>query len=275
MAYKQRFYEVRKEMEKLRDELTEQHRKMVADKHFMALDEERTWYREELQKANERCKRMEASYKKLQAEHDEALADRNLLLAQLIDVKKENKALYQERVRRNPPAASIATGPIPSTLSKSLKTVESNFERTLRLTTPPYNRTQESEKKTPQTAEPNYRTMDFAHESLNKRNRTQMGRLETGKSTRPGCEETVAALRRQLDAERRRSRDLATEQVKAKTRDTELCDFLVSCIDEVKKDIVFRQRASLASLRGQKPMTAPEDSARPTSLSSFLGSDRK
>eukprot|EP01022_Parablepharisma_sp_SALTPOND_P013232 TRINITY_DN1751_c0_g1_i1.p4 TRINITY_DN1751_c0_g1~~TRINITY_DN1751_c0_g1_i1.p4 ORF type:complete len:325 (-),score=49.39 TRINITY_DN1751_c0_g1_i1:3161-4135(-) len=233
LAYKQRFYEVRKEMEELKLEIAEERQKLNRDKRILSLEEERDWYRDELEKTETRLRKLETSHEKLKAEYQEAVADRKLLREQLYWVKKENKELYVQKTG----AGITLKSPHISVLDRSLKTAEGGLNRAFKLVTPLT------------TVQKSFQTVDSVKEQI---------KIEPTLET-PEHVDAVSSLRKRLATEQKKVRELTREKVEAKNNEAELRELFVDCVETVKRDIEMRQikkdsaKVSLASfLSGDK-----------------------
>ena len=237
-AYRHKFSEIHHEMEELRSQLSEEKLKLRRDKQIHMLENERDWYREELQKADTRLKKLEAENKKLRVEFEEASNDRKGLYSQMVGLKKENKTLTQLKEGGN----RISESPAPTTTSK--------FE----------------EKKMIKLA---------TAQSQERLHRPIMCESAAG-STKNSYnvklyEEMICSLKKQLENERKVSRTLKAEKVKEKIKDTELQDFFISCVEEAKKDILIRQKlnSGAVTLRTQSQRSKMFSPARENFVETF------
>lgn len=245
LAYKQRFYDIRKEMELLRKELEEERYKLQRDKKILALEEERDWYRDELAKHEERYSKLEQSYAKLKSEHDELIADKELLREQLFYTKKENKALFLEKSRKNIQSASIQE-PQTIMLSKTLKTAEHSMEKAFKINSP-------------STVNPFRSDQKSFHSASSPKSQIHVEQTNFSEEMQSSAKNTIESLRKQLENEKRKVQSLILEKPKQKFDDYDLKNLFMSCVEEVRKDVANRGKIECEKVK----------------LNSFLQADKR
>ena len=275
-AYKHKFSEIQRQMKELRDQLSEEKLKLKHDQLVMMLEEERDWYREELQKADVRIKKLEATNKKLTTDNEETVADRDNMHEQLLKLRKESK--------------QVQGGKNQHSMSSTGNGFSKGTGRATRLqTTKSQGRiVGEIIEKTPDIMEGDQSPKDYCHSTTD---------ALKGKGRDKLYEEMIASLKKQLETEKKNNRVLKAEKVRERVKETELREFFIGCIEEVKKDIVTRQKTMFASvpppsgannpiltgnksIRGKmlpsinaEPMEESVENAVP--LPSFLGTDKR
>jgi len=93
-AFQIKFNEITRENTELKFLLTEEQKALRTTKQFMQLEESREWYKNELIKLEKQLKETESNYKKLIIAYEDAIADKKLLYSKFVELKKENKLLY-------------------------------------------------------------------------------------------------------------------------------------------------------------------------------------
>ncbi len=217
VAYRQKFLEIQREMKELRDQMTSEKVRLHNSRTIRMLEAERNWYREELLQADSRMKKLEAGNKQLRDQLDESDADRKSLHDQLMTMLREKKQQQQRMKGRNVISPSCETDRGRSSRLQTTKSQERGHAT--KPITP-----SAGEERCPSTTE---------------------GRRQ--KTSDQVYEEAMLSLRRQLEAERKTNRQLKAEKVTERLRETELREFFVSCLEEVKRDILARQKAAPGS----------------------------
>jgi len=269
-AYKQKFLDIQKEMIELRNQLSEEKCKLRRDKQIRILEEERNWYRDELTKADATLRKMEAEQKLLREDCEEAIRDRQSLQKQVFDLKKEIKTL------------TLGQNDIVKQASQT--TMKPFFRVVPKIDDKRYLRTQSQERiKAP-----------IIEQAISVRNQSVMD-PKTHLSNQKIYEEQINSLKKQLENERKANRILKADRVNEKIRETELKAFFQNCIEDVKKDILYRtkgpakgdattrtmQKSKILAVKNEQEQlntydqNLEEKTASDVPLNAFLTSDKK
>ena len=214
VAYQVKFQELRAQLLILKNQLSEEQKNLRRDETILNIEEERNWFRDELRKSDAKVKQQEEELKKLRLAYEEMVDDRNSLHAQCMSTKRENKVLFQEKIKREPPQRFLSLGPtspgsrIPPSTARGVQRSRQSSQRahTSQIFASP---------------DPGLGSVAFSNPS---------------KVT----DEVIISLKRQLDAERNKLRKLVAQQVSERAQSIELREFFITCIEEVKKDIMVR-----------------------------------
>ena len=216
-AYNTQMYQIKKELQELREKTSKEKMRAKNEAKIKMLEKERDWFRDEALKLDKTTNEYKQMLEKMKATLEVVEEDRNFFQDQLFNAKKFNKALNMELQKVS--QKTIEPSEQPPSSENSLR---EDFEMNkMLLSEKPRAITNISE---------DYR------ERMNKLTleNTQLKKREAM------YKETIQTLQKQEKFRKRVPGNTGTQMYD----NNELKEFFLSCIEEVKKDIIKRRALS-------------------------------
>ena len=278
IAFKNKMYEIKQEMLTLKEHASFQKMQLKHDQRLIDLESERDWFRKECLKLDKMCReyqRVTLSQMKSQIEH--LAADKDFYQTQLFRAKRVNKALILELEKAN--GGLVALSEMETSTDKILSLQcaeeteldEGSKRRGSALQSDYKEVISSAQQERAQTSRSSQRTKDMSHLVDLESNHDEVRELR--------YTETIRHLNQQMDVMKKSIRKLKKEKVNQYSERNELEEFFLSCIDEVRKEIL--KRRAIFSKRSQKHLTKASlqmiegQAASKVNLTDFTSTDRR
>lgn len=255
-AFKHRLTRIKGEMMELKDQASKEKLKHKNEKRMIELEKERDWFRKEALKLDKMCRDHKRQLNKMKVTLENTQEDRDFFRIQLFKAKKVNKAMIIELEKYRDGKNIIFEEEEESVQPQLALEAEPQREESLSEIFQPLAIKQEGEeaavmvedyeqqkdrpiasRETQRTKAGSYREEFSLQDEVLQENKEMKMREEM-------YEETIRHLRNQMDLLKKSSVKLKRDKVKFSQDKTDLEEFFLSCIEEVKKDILKRRALS-------------------------------
>ncbi len=220
-AYQQKFAEMHRELQALKTQLGEEQVALRRDAEISTISGERDHSHIRVLRLEETLRQRNEAYRQLELQYQEAVAERNMVIEKYKTAVRENRELQHQT------AAKIVPEHRSRMIRNAVQSLSQNGARAF--------------------YSPDTSRRDVGNATAQTQNLS---------GTSPGqnveASSVISSLKRQLEIERARVRGFIAERVSARAKDAELKEFLLSSIEEVKKDIVMRSSGSASERLSEK-----------------------
>lgn len=286
LAYKEHMKKVLREFDALKHKADEEEARARYDVKIRSLEDEVDWFTKEALRLDELSKLYKKEWDKWRTQAEALDEDKKFLEGQLKAMKKENHTLRAAIERAQTTIANNLL--MQQQQSQQLQTTSVNA------TTPNLKKGNLSSRvgsailpaipsALPPSTNGSISGLSSDHQNEHPSNVNSYAMSPGSKnnvSLRPEQEQRyldiIASLKAQLEREQKSNRSLRTSRTTAYAEKSELEEFFLKCVDEVRRDIVLRKRTSVNNML-KRSSSSPEENppAIKAGLENFTTGDRR